>query len=73
MLDLRQWGQVWDARRWQGWLRREQDEEALRRLRAHTRSGRPLGSERLLSRLERALARRLRPLPVGRPRKTAPD
>ena len=32
---------------------------------------RPLGSDSFLSKLERALGRRLRPLPAGRPRKTA--
>jgi len=39
------------------------------RLRVWTHRGRPLGSDKFVAKLERALGRRLRPLPVGRPRK----
>ena len=40
------------------------------RLRVRTHTGRPLGSDRFLSKLETVLGRRVRRLPVGRPRKT---
>jgi hypothetical protein len=36
--------------------------------RRNTQTGRPLGTERFLSMLEHQLGRRLRALPVGRPR-----
>jgi len=42
----------------------------MERLRVRTHTGRPLGSDSFLSKLETLLGRRLRPLPVGRPRKT---
>jgi putative transposase len=37
--------------------------------RQHERTGRPLGSDRFLAKLETLLGRRVRPLPVGRPKK----
>jgi len=45
------------------------DETETRWLRLNTHTGRPLGSDGFVSKLERFLERRLRPLPVGRPRK----
>jgi putative transposase len=50
-------------------LTRPQDEEVVRRLRRSTHTGRPLATDAFLAKVERALGRRLRPLPVGRPRK----
>lgn len=50
-------------------LVRAEDEEAVRRIRRGTWNGRPLGSDAFLSKLEHALGRRLRSLPVGRPKK----
>lgn len=47
----------------------EADEQRDERIRLRTQTGRPLGSDRFVSKLEAALGRRLRPLPVGRPRK----
>jgi hypothetical protein len=41
-------------------------------LRLWTHTGRPLGSDAFLSKLETVLGRRVRPLPVGRPRKPRP-
>jgi hypothetical protein len=41
-------------------------------IRHSTHRGRPLASDALLSKLEQRLGRRLRPLPVGRPRKRRP-
>ena len=40
----------------------------LRRLRIHTRTGRPLGDDTFLSKLETFLGRRVRALPRGRPK-----
>jgi putative transposase len=39
-------------------------------LRLNTHTGRPLGSDSFLSKLEKLLGRRVRPLPVGRPKKS---
>jgi len=50
-------------------LARREDKEVLRRLRTSTHTGRPLASDAFLAKVERALGRRLRPLPVGRPPK----
>ena len=44
----------------------EKEQKAIRRS-LHT--GRPLASDSFLSKLEHRLGRRLRPLPVGRPKK----
>jgi len=54
---------------WRESLTEAQDEKELELLRLSTTRGRPLGSDSFLSKLERALGRRLRALPHGRPRK----
>jgi error-prone DNA polymerase len=52
---------------------RREDKEVTARLRTSTHTGRPLASDAFLAKVERALGRRLRPLPVGRPRKAKKD
>ncbi|MCU0914280.1 MAG: hypothetical protein MUC88_06945, partial [Planctomycetes bacterium] len=47
--------------------------EELARLRRRTHTGRPLGIDRFLAKLEAALGRRVRPLPVGRPKQKGTD
>jgi putative transposase len=47
----------------------ESDGEGVDAIRLATHRGRPLASDSFLSKLETKLNRRLRPLPVGRPRK----
>ena len=42
------------------------DEEMVRLLRIRTQTGRPLASDRFMSKVEAFLGRRVRPLPVGR-------
>jgi len=54
---------------WKGILTDSEDKEALAALRLNTQTGRPLASDSFLSKLERTLGCRLRPLPVGRPKK----
>ena len=44
------------------------DDEFVMQMRRHTQTGRPLGSDSFVSRLEHKLNRRLRPRPVGRPK-----
>ena len=73
LLDLAAW-----ARRlppggtWRDSLLSPSDEALAEKLRLWTHRGRPLGSESFVSKLERLVGRRLRPLPVGRPRKKDP-
>jgi putative transposase len=69
LLDLPHWADLSKGMDWPAALRRDQGAEAIASLRLATHRGRPLGSDSFLSKLESLLARRLRPLPVGRPRK----
>jgi hypothetical protein len=54
---------------WKEALAVAQSPEEQQAVRRSVSRGRPLGSDGWLSKLETALNRRLRPLPVGRPRK----
>ena len=69
LLDLGEWGQTWTPAKWRRQLADPEDAKALARMRLSTHRGRPLGSDSFLSKLEHRLGRRLRPLPIGRPRK----
>ena len=53
---------------WREALASRQDDETLDRVRLHLSRGRPLGTDKWLSKLEAAMNCRLRPLPVGRPK-----
>ena len=67
LLDVGAWQQMSKGINFQPMLL-QADEEGVKRLRSNTHSGRPLGTDAFLSKLEHALGRRLRPLPVGRPK-----
>ena len=54
---------------WRDCLSEPQAEAEVAGLRRWTMCGCPLGSDTFVSKLERTLGRRLRPLPVGRPKK----
>ena len=54
---------------WQAFLLHNEAEAETANIRLATSRGRPLASDSLLSKLEKRLNRRLRPLPVGRPKK----
>jgi hypothetical protein len=69
VLDLATWERERTAARWRAALREPLDDAATARLRQHLHTGRPLVADSLLSKLEHRLGRRLRPLPVGRPRR----
>ncbi len=71
LLDLASWQREWTPPRWRAALQEADDTAAADGLRRNTMRGRPLASDSLLSKLETRLGRRLRPLPIGRPRKTA--
>lgn len=69
LLDMAKWREQSAGLAWEKMLTEPEDERIIAALRLGTSRGRPLGSDRFLSKLETALGRRLRPLPVGRPRK----
>ena len=69
LLDLPGWYDMTSAGRWRKELDAGMAESEIGRLRLNTHTGRPLGSDSFLSKLERILGRRVRPLPVGRPPK----
>ncbi len=69
LLDLDAWAGEWTPGKWRAELKRPEDEALMSRLRLSTHRGRPLGSDSFLSKLESRLGRRLRPMPVGRPKR----
>ena len=72
LLDLPTWGKLLGPGvDWRESLSRPQDEEVVQRVRSWSHRSCPLGSDSFISKLERKLGRRLRPRPVGRPRKPA--
>jgi len=73
LLDLARWYKQVSAKEWRKELAEGLTEDEVARIRLRTHTGRPLGSDRFLSKLETVLGRRVRPLPVGRPRKVQED
>ena len=69
LLDLAGWSFGGSASDWKETLLRMLDKTTLSTVRLNNHRGRPLGSDRFLSKIESLVGRRLRPLPVGRPRK----
>lgn len=69
VLDMEQWHTIMPGMVWREILNQLRDDsEDVETLRLHTRTGRPLGSDSFISKFESFLGRRLRPLPVGRPK-----
>ena len=69
LLDLPAWRRQRRGPDWQAALRQPADEAQTALLRLCTHTGRPLGSDSFLAKLETLLGRRLRALPRGRPKK----
>jgi putative transposase len=69
MLNLSWWHDMISAGQWRKELEAGLSDSELSRVRLNTHTGRPFGSDSFLSKLEKLLGRRVRPLPVGRPRK----
>jgi putative transposase len=69
VLDAAGWQEAAEGLDWAGILRENLETPTLHRLRHATANGRPLADDAWLSRLETTLNRRLRPRPLGRPRK----
>jgi putative transposase len=69
VLNLPRWYDMISAEEWRKELADGMSDSELGRVRLSTHTGRPLGSDSFLSKLEKLLGRRVSPLPVGRPRK----
>ena len=69
VLDAAGWKELSDGMDWEAKLAVDLPTEERRRLVRHVQTGRPLATDGWLSKVEKVLGRRLRPLPVGRPRK----
>lgn len=68
VIDLRRWTRMSGNLDWRSILRQTEDESEANLVRIYCRTGRPLGSDRFISKLESRIGRRLRLLPVGRPK-----
>ena len=69
LLNLSCWYKMISASRWRKELADGPDEHQVDQLRLNTHTGRSLGSDSFLSKCEKLICRRVRPLPVGRPKK----
>ena len=69
LLDMTEWKRISENIDWKDSLKRAQSNDHLELIRAGTHSGRPLAGDSFLSKLEKLLGKRLRPLPAGRPKR----
>jgi len=69
LLNLSSWRKMISEKEWQSELKSGIDKAQLDKVRLSTHTGRPLGTDSFMSKLEKMLGRRVRPLPVGRPYK----
>ena len=69
VLAMDEWRRKWDSEKWRTELAHGQPPAELAAIRRCTHTGRPLGSDNFISKLEHALGMRLRPLAIGRPKK----
>jgi putative transposase len=69
LLDRAAWNELSADMDWHEQLSLEMPPAEIARLRRSSHTGRPLASDRFLSKLEDVIGRRLRPLPIGRPKK----
>ena len=70
LLNLTRWYDMMSANQWLEELSERMVEAELAKIRLNTHTGRPLGNDSFISKLERFLGRRVRALPIGRPTKT---
>jgi putative transposase len=69
VLDMNTWNKLAAGLDWENELSLMVEPPDARRIRLSSHTGRPLASDSFISKLERRLGRRLRPMHVGRPRK----
>ena len=67
LLDMSYWRQISSLVDWRGALEKVQAKAQLESIRCNTHTGRPLAPDAFISKLEKLLNKRLRPLPIGRP------
>ena len=69
LLDLRHWFEQMSVTEWKATLvAAAESDGAIEQLRVHTRTGRPLGDDAFVSKVETLLGRRVRIRPRGRPK-----
>lgn len=69
LLDISSWKMDINCSQWKQNLQRPDDEKLVKEITLATSRGRPLASDSFIAKLETNLGRRLRPLPIGRPKK----
>ncbi|MFH1369773.1 MAG: transposase, partial [Planctomycetota bacterium] len=69
LLNMTSWSKMISAKEWRRELADGIDDAQVGKIRLNTRTGRPLGTDSFISKLEKMLGRRVRPLPIGRQRK----
>ena len=67
LLDISAWHKIMTAADWRKLLRRRVTRDDTKALQHSTHRGWPLATDKAVSKFERLLGRRLRPLPIGRP------
>ncbi len=68
LVSITNWKRISTGVDWQYALRQGCSEVEMKIIRLGTNVGRPLATDNFLSKLEKTVGRRLRPLPVGRPK-----
>jgi putative transposase len=68
LLDLRWWCGLYSPAEWRRILQQPEDQAIVEQIRRGTWSGRPLGSDRFIAKMESILGRRLRTPRRGRPK-----
>ena len=68
-MDKKRWQRQSSGLDWKKVLSNKLEKLDMDNLRIYCRTGRPLGSDKFISKLETAIGKRLRPLPLGRPKK----
>jgi len=70
LLNMSYWRQISAQVDWRQALEKVQPKEMIGLIRLNTHTGRPLAGDSFISKLEKVLNRRLRPLPNDRPKKS---
>jgi putative transposase len=69
LIDGKKWTDISEGMKWEEILSQIQTDDEIKHIRGETYRGRPLGSDSFVSKIEHFLGHRVRPLPVGRPKK----
>ncbi len=69
LIDVAKWRQISARIDWEQQLKKGCNDQEMKLVRNATHVGRPLGRDSFMSKMEKVIGKRLRPLPVGRPKK----